>query len=611
MKYFLLCFSLVILNIADNQTIAQAFSGDSLFARAKNYLAGGKFDSAILCYRNCLDLSIRSRDSLGIGNALNGIGIAHDQGGRFDTALHYYFKALSFYEAIRNNKKTGGALKNIGNIYRLLGNFRSSSEFLQKALIIQRLQQDSVSIARVLNDIGLLYLDQQQYQQALAYFDTILVHYAPLISNTTHAYVLNNEGIIYAATRQWTASLNAYTRARELLEKENDPYGMALVAGNTGDLFLKQGKPREALQYHLINLQMAGQIKSGELLLNSYQNLAKTYEQLADYRHAYFYAMQLKSLRDSVFEEQRSKYYAEMEARYQNEKKQNQILMLQQENDLAGIRLENQRKTQFFLAAIALLILLIAAGVYLIYRHSRRLNRQLKILNERLDEANQSKTKLLSILSHDLRSPVSSLLHLLQLGTPGNFPLSEQEKQHIQAQIREAGENLLDTMEDLLLWTKSQMEHFTISEENVDILEMLTGIVQLNAAFASSRQVELTLHLPESFDMEVDPNFLRIALRNLVSNAIKFTPRGGNVILSAYDEGEDLIFSVQDTGRGMTEADRQHLFDWTSIRSDSSGLGLRLAKEFAEKAGAVLSVHAAVDKGTEFQIRFRKQSVYV
>jgi len=142
----------------------------------------------------------------------------------------------------------------------------------------------------------------------------------------------------------------------------------ALLAANLIATLARSDAPAilpAALAHHLQNLAIVQGIKSNELLKDSYDNLAKTYQGLGDYKKAYSYKQEEMKLKDTIYKEQSAKNYAEMEARYQNEKKQKEILLLQQNNKIANIQLLNQRLIKYFLLAGIAIILLVALFIYL------------------------------------------------------------------------------------------------------------------------------------------------------------------------------------------------------------------------------------------------------
>jgi signal transduction histidine kinase len=246
------------------------------------------------------------------------------------------------------------------------------------------------------------------------------------------------------------------------------------------------------------------------------------------------------------------------------------------------------------------LALILAVSLYRSYTIKKRSNQELNQLNNKLAEANNSKVKLLSIITHDLRSPVSSLFNFLQLQKINSGKLDKEEREKIDRNISQSADNLLEAMEDILIWSKSQMEHFMPVREFCDVDELLDEIIHLNSPFAAGKNITLKKEVNSGFSFYTDLNFIKIILRNLVSNAIKFTPPAGMVILTSVQHEHAIDFSVRDTGQGIEPADLKYIFEWNSIRSDSSGLGLKLAREFTEKLGGTISVTSQKDQGTEF-----------
>jgi signal transduction histidine kinase len=293
-----------------------------------------------------------------------------------------------------------------------------------------------------------------------------------------------------------------------------------------------------------------------------------------------------------------------METRFQTERKQKEILLLQQEATIKNAALTTQQRTKYFLLIVLALIGVVAALLYRSALLKQKLNTNLALLNSKLQEANASKIKLLSILSHDLRSPISSLFSFLHLRSENEGALSASEQQAIDQSITASAENLLEAMEDLLIWSKSQMEHFTPVLETVMLSPFFDEIINLHAAAAATKNITLLKDCPEYLYLQTDPNFLKIILRNLTSNAIKFTPPNGTIRLAAATQDDHIVLNVSDDGPGMSTEELKTLFEWNSIRSDSSGLGLKLVKEFTEKLNASIAVQSQPGQGTTFTLSF-------
>ncbi len=577
---------------------------DTLVARARERLFSNDFPKAIELYHKSLKEALRLNDQFNIGNSYIGFGICYDKSGDFEKALSNYFKALKAYEAAGNIKKQGGCLKNIGNTYRVLRTYEKAFEFFQQASEKFMIAKDSVGLSNVTNDLGLLYMDQEKIDSAINYFTNVITIYKKHAIKEVNAFALNNLGLCNVRKNNFENAYNYFSASLEAMKKISNDYGVALVQNNIGNLYIQQKKYDEAIDFSLRGLASGKKIQSRETIANSYENLAIAYRELKKYEKSNDYFDKLLVLRDSIFREESAKSYAEMESRYQNEKKQKEIILLKKDNAIKDLDITNQRRTKTFLIITLLLIIVIAAIIYRNYDAKQKLNKALNIVNDKLNEANQSKTKLLSIITHDLRTPVSSLFNFLQLqkSAPGRLSAEQQEK--FNNQINASAENVLSTMEDVLIWSKSQMEKFEPVIEPIDLGEFLDEILALNKTAAGNKNITLIKNYPDNFYLNTDPNFLKIILRNLLSNAVKFTPVNGMIHLNAKKNGTSTIINVEDNGAGMPQEHVAGIFNWSSISSDSSGLGLRLAKEFAEKLNGTIAVHSVEKEGTTFSLTF-------
>jgi signal transduction histidine kinase/Flp pilus assembly protein TadD len=594
--YFICCLLLVAVCY---QAAGQSSPFDSLTDKALNLLKSGQFDTARVIYQQALQLATPKKDSLGIGNALNGIGIVNDQEGKYDIALDYYFKAVHVYEKAGYTNKAAGSLKNIGNIYRVLKAYDKAHAILQQAL---SMQTDSTRIVKILNDIGLVYLDQDSVSKARPYFQQLITRYNRHVDDQLKANTLNNIAITWSKQGQYQEALKYYQAALVLMEKIQYRYGIAMVLNNLADLYFFTKNYKRSLEYHYRSLDTIRLIKSNQLLLNGYLNLANALYKMGNYKKAYDYLLNEMNLKDTMYKEESRQSYAEMDAKYQTEKKQTQILLLQQNNRIAQVELSSQRRAKYLLLIVSGLILIVTISLYKSYTVRKKANAALNRLNDQLKEANNSKAKLISIISHDLRSPVSSLFHFLQLQKVQVSKMVQHDQDAFNTKISQSAEHLLEAMEDLLMWSKSQMDHFKPAMETINASELLDEIIELHEPFAAGKNIILQKESVANITFDTDPNFVKIILRNLTSNAIKFTPAQGSITLLARQQDDNIYLTVKDNGPGIAEADLKTIFEWNSIGSDSSGLGLKLAREFTEKLGGKLTVSSEPGQGAAFVV---------
>ncbi|MEO6000127.1 MAG: tetratricopeptide repeat protein [Chitinophagaceae bacterium] len=601
-RYFIVIVCLLCAIFFPATITARQPNMDSLFTAAKNSIEKNNYSAAIIQFNNYLSEAKKLKDTLLIGNAHIGIGIAYDRAGDYEDGLLNYFTALKFYESIGNKKKIAGTWKNIGNIYRILKSYDKSRQFLDQALWQYEEISDSTGSSGVLNDMGIMYMDQKKYPQAIDVFEKVITHYEKYIKEEVKAFALNNLASSLSSMHKFEDAYGHYQSSLALMKKMNHQYGLALVYLNLSDFFLLGGNTKKAIEYGGNSIAISQNLHSKGLLAAAYKNMGDAYLKLKDYRQAANFLSRQINFKDTVFKEESARSYAEMETKYQNEKKQKEILKLEQQNIVTNSKIEKQRLERNFLISGLAFIVLISVILLWNFYIKQKANKQLNVLNTKLNEANYSKTKLLGILSHDLRSPISSLFSFLQFQkqAPGRLTLVEQDEHN--EKISAAADNLLDTMEDLLIWSKSQMENFNPIFEYVNLSDFFEDVIKVNETAARNKNIGLLKDCPHNINLYTDTNFLKVIFRNLTSNAIKFTPDNGVIELSAIRKADDILLTVKDNGAGIASTDLATIFEWNSIRSDSSGLGLKLAKEFTEKLNGSIKVDSAINKGTSFTL---------
>jgi signal transduction histidine kinase len=288
---------------------------------------------------------------------------------------------------------------------------------------------------------------------------------------------------------------------------------------------------------------------------------------------------------DSLTKEKISQNLADQEIRYETAKKEQHIVSLSKENKLSSLELQAASRTKLFLVLALVALGIIALLLYFIYRNKERANQilnqqnsQLDLLNQKLEVANTTKAKLFGIIGHDLRSPISQVVQLLQIRKEESSRMSEKARLDHENKIQEASESVLDTMEDLLLWSKSQMQQFTPQLENVNITEILEKELLLLTQLIKEKSVRINMGVQSRFFQKTDGNIASVVIRNLLQNAIKYCDKDSTVEIS--NDSEKLIISNQ---RSDMHADRlNELLNNKEVNSKNSGLGLQIVKDLAD-----------------------------
>lgn len=223
-----------------------------------------------------------------------------------------------------------------------------------------------------------------------------------------------------------------------------------------------------------------------------------------------------------------------------------------------------------------------------------------------LEKANEEKNKLFSIISHDLRSPLNSIMSYFEALSHGLF--NETEKAQAQKELLELTTGTSNMLNDLLSWTKAQMDGVSADIEEVNLAASLSGIISSQKNSAAAKNIELHSAISKDIEVMADANMTQVVVRNLLNNAIKFTRIGGKIELCTDIVNGRCRLSITDNGIGIPEEKQKDIF---SLKSRSTygtnnekgiGLGLLLCKEFIELQGGTIGFSSAAGAGTTFFI---------
>lgn len=248
-----------------------------------------------------------------------------------------------------------------------------------------------------------------------------------------------------------------------------------------------------------------------------------------------------------------------------------------------------------------LIVYFIVTGIINSYNRERMLaeNRA-----ELLQLSNESKNKLFSILAHDLKSPLNSIQNFLEISMESD--IEEHEKRTINSSLLRETKYTRQMLTNLLSWSKTQMEGMNVNLTKLDLEETLEPTLLLQASLAEQKGIMLNNLLQKNIRVIADSNMLELIIRNLVNNAIKFTPFGGEISISSEVHGYECWIKVQDNGVGITKTSEQRIF---SMQSESTygtnnekgvGLGLVLCKEFIALQHGKIWLNSTVNVGTTF-----------
>ena len=235
-------------------------------------------------------------------------------------------------------------------------------------------------------------------------------------------------------------------------------------------------------------------------------------------------------------------------------------------------------------------------------------NKELAEAKKQLEITNKNKDKFFSIIAHDLKNPFMSILGTSKLLSDSIDNLTMKELTEISETMYSSSENLYKLLENLLSWSRIQLGKMQIAPKNIIVKPLVESVHNIFELTAKNKEIEFTCSIDENISVFADEDCLRTILRNLISNALKFTKPGGKISIEATEEKNGFIkFSVADSGVGMDKETLEKLFVITEKVTTrgtkgeaGTGLGLLLCKELVEKNNGTISVKSKINKGTAF-----------
>jgi signal transduction histidine kinase len=472
-----------------------------------------------------------------------------------------------------------------------------------------------------LDEIGDVLLRQGKYDSALTTLFASLKLGRALQLNAVLPQSMSNIAKTYLKKGEFATALKYYDSTYSLYAKNKDNYGIAEIELGRGLVYQKQEKYDAAMQAIDKSLTMARKLNARILEIQCFNQLASLWETKGDYKKALEYFKLYKQSEDTLFSEDMQGKLLRDQIRFETESKDSQIAALSEQQENTEDALKRQEFVRNILVVVMALSVILLISVYRSGRRRRQINTLLVRHQEEtekrsveLERLNQVKDKFFSIISHDLRSPINALSGLLDLIDKGAVTAEELPK-HIK-ELKARFNHTRVLLNNLLDWTLLQMDKLNLQAAKIDLKNIVDENIQLFGTIPG-KEIKLTNEIPPNTIGYADSNTINLVIRNLITNAVKFTKDKGEVRVNAVAQGNDWVVSVKDNGVGMPTDVLRILFDKTApyttrgtANEKGTGLGLILCKEFVEKNGGKIWVESAEDYGSSFYFTVPKPEVF-
>lgn len=570
---------------------ALAYSEESLsLAKSNQYTPGiivalnriGESEFRLSNYAKAVDyvtqslkLAEQNGDSLNLALAYRILGMIYTFGlKQNDLALEYLLYAYQIFAKLEDKQKLASIYGNITWVYASMNkNLVVADSMARLGIKLAISLGDKQLLSYNYNSLALILLQQRKLDSAIWYIDT----------SDKNAMLMNDQAVM---------SYNSTIK---------------------GNAFFYKKQYQKAIEIFENAKKTSKELNLGEVLKDATAGLVKCYEALGKYELAYQNYKLNTQLNDSTLNWATTQKILLTKLTFEEEKQKAKIAELENENS------RSKKEINIFLLFFVTIFISLITVIILIARNNRnrehtnlvlqKKNDEIAVQNIKLEEANSIKDKFLSIIGHDLRSPLNSLNGLLGMVTKGE--VTEKEFQRFAPQLQQHVIGVSETLENLLQWSRSQMEGWNYNETTFNIFSSIRKTIQLFDEPTKQKKITIANEIPENEMISGDQNQIELIFRNLIHNSVKFTPEGGVISIASKHSGEFLDLIIKDTGIGMSPTQVARLFQkktevtYGTKGERGTGLGLILVKEMIENHNGKIVVNSNSGKGTTFIVSLK------
>lgn len=575
-KFYLAKAEKIAKKLNDKNLIA-----DVIYNYGSNYYINGSYDIALQNYIKAEEIYDSQNNELGVAKCLMGKGIIQQGFGRDKEALKNFKKSIAICNKFNDEKFTTKNLLNIGISQTNLALHNEAYISFKKALKLSLKNKSTEDSQMAMNKLANIHFKKNNLDSTLYYYQKVL-----------------ND----------TVKPNLWEKAYAL--------------SGLSEVFLKKGDYQQAVDYGLKGLETAKKVGAKWDIARAAEILSRVYHQQNDDENAYYYLEMNKKYNDSLYAESKIKEVniLQLEAK----EAENQKLITKTE--IAQQKLYN---TRIFVGFI--FFLLISLLIF-IYQYSKYTNQKEKLYkqidaknkeiesqqsmiisqNLALEELNQTKNKLFSVLSHDLKSPMNSLLQVIELNKDED--LTKEEQAVIYEHLHKQVEGTSAMLNNILSWASSQIDGAKVKLEKVELNQIIEETVNSLYRDAFKKKISFLHDKKDIHFVNADIGQARIILQNILANALKYAPLNSKIEIFYSEEDKYQNVHIRDFGDGINQSKIQEIISFDKRLSsekgtsmeEGTGLGLLLVKQFLLNNNGKLDIKSTEGKMTEFVISFLK-----
>ena len=595
--------SMVALNLSKEALkIIDKHEISSLKSKALNFIGVierkiGNLESAYQYFTKAYYVAKKLNDSTQIGYTYTNFTDYYIQKASYSLALENVLMAYNIFEKLRNKRGISYCLNYMGEIYLRYQMYDKAELYLNDALKLRKEINDQRGYSNALINLGFVYFYEGEFEKAKRNcLEAIRLNKNIKYANG-NSIALSLIADINSAQALYTKAEHNLSEALKIDRKINNRTGMIVNLNKLGNIYLKMGKFTKAKSFIKNALKLAHQYGYLEQEMTSYQLLSDYFKSTKKFQSALDAKGRYIVLKDSIYSYENIGRFADLQTLFETNKKDAENKILKQQ-----IEFENLTNNYIFvLMAFALIFVIVF--IALLISKNRAQNRA----NAYLKELNDSKDKFFSIIAHDLKSPFQGLLGYTDILKNEFDDLTTEELRESINSLYNITRNVYGLLGELLEWTRVQSGRIEFDPLPFNLYEEVEKIINLNEKNASKKNIELHSKVNNPTMVFADRNMVNTILRNLVTNAIKFSNSNSSVDIIAEQKDRFIQVTIEDQGVGLTEKELSELFRIDVHHStigtageEGTGVGLILCKELVETNKGKIWAESIKGKGSKF-----------
>ena len=553
------------------------------------------------------------------------------QRGYSKRALELYYRSMQLSKKNNDVYNIARAEQYVSTIKREDGSFKEAEKILYRTFDIFKTLNKPMDMVKVQLRLGLLKADQKNYAKALQFFDEAKRLSVKEKYQTGERKSYYNRALVYQSLNKPDSAINNLHKALHMDSLTSDCYGKTLSYIELSRVYIKTHDYKQALAYAALAYTKADSTNALELAKTSLQLLIRISTHNVDKDAIIQWQSDLIYIDSQITERERQESNNFIDALRMQEEQQLKV----QRRVLEVTKKSEQQKTLIalytgFLLVFVVIVFMLGYNYKKAKRYTQelnlrkekiehqvllldKLNNEIMQTNQQLENDNELKSKLLSILTHDLRKPLAntqSIIHLMNMDM-----VTLEEAHDLFGQLEAQYTRVIALTDNLLFWIRGQVSGAPVELKPVNVRNVVDVIIEEQKIPANEKRIAIANSVNEELAWLTETETIRIVLRNLFNNAIKFTPDGGRIEVYADTTDVETCVTVKDSGIGITTEvmDRINSENYYTTKGtqneEGSGFGLMLIRDLLKKHNGKLKISSAPGEGSAFTISFPASTV--